>query len=101
MLISVLNSLYLPEDQTKRSRAVDDFVASLDKIIAWFESQPNLQFYGSSLLHCYDAETGAAQIRMIDFNHPFYENMVDDNYLFGLRNLRRDFLAFKESVSED
>jgi len=86
----------VPVDKLKRCLAVEGFVKSLDNIINWFENQTNFQFYGSSLLHCYDAETGKAEIRMIDFNHVFYENMIDKNYLFGLRNLHRDFLAFKE-----
>ena len=85
---------FVTVDQAKRCIAVEGFVRSLNKIINWFEMQTNFQFYGSSLLHCYDAETGEAEIRMIDFNHVFYENMIDENYLFGLRNLHRDFHSF-------
>ena len=73
---------------------VSTVLAQLHELLALFEQQKEVHFYSSSLLVIRECHTDAqcrALVRMIDFAHayilPEEEACVDDNYLFGLRNL--------------
>lgn len=83
---------FLPVELEKRVVIINRILEKLGRILSWFERQKGLQFYGSSLLFVYCNETLHCDIRMIDFAHVFYEkDMLDENYMFGLRCLIRDF----------
>lgn len=83
---------FLPDNAALRRRVTGKFVELLDELITWFQKQTTFQFYGSSLLFMYNDATEEVDMRMIDFAHVFYEEgMTDENYLFGVKNLRRDF----------
>ena len=82
----------LPVDPEKKVAIVKKILEKLNDIIQWFEKQSCLQFYASSILITYSLSKVAVDMRMIDFAHTFYEpDKPDENYLFGARNLRRDF----------
>ena len=45
-----------------------------------------------------NSDTVPAQVRLIDFAHSFQaDGKIDENYLFGLRNIRKLFEAFIET----
>ena len=74
---------------------VKNILMKMDALIGWFEEQTSLQFYGSSLLIIYNSETCEADVKMIDFAHVFYEaGKSDENFLFGIRNLRDAFYEY-------
>lgn len=91
---------FLPEVKCERSletrqKVVEKILVKIDAIIEWFDEQKSLQFYGSSLLVIYNSETCEAEVKMIDFAHVFYEaGKTDENYLFGIRNLRDAFYEY-------
>jgi len=91
---------FLPEVKCKKSletrqKVVKNILVKIDAIIEWFHEQKSLQFYGSSLLVIYNSETCEAEVKMIDFAHVFYEaGKSDENYLFGIRNLRDAFYEY-------
>lgn len=84
---------FLPAEKGQRMAIKMKIVKKLEKLLEWFESQSSLQFYGSSLLVLYSLDDFECDVKMIDFAHVFYEEMVDENYIFGLKNL---ICAFKK-----
>jgi len=85
---------FLPEEASLKKLVKERIVEKLSRLIGWFEKQRSFQFYGSSLLIAYCNETGEVDMKMIDFAHVFYEDMVDENYLFGIKKLREGFIKF-------
>ena len=77
------------------------FIKKLKDIEVFFEKQTAYHVFGSSLLFIYDQgspNTISAQVRLIDFAHSFGANgKIDENYLFGLRNVRKLFETFIET----
>ena len=77
------------------------FVQKLMEIEAFFEKQTEFHFFGSSLLFIYDQEsldTSSAKVSVIDFEHTYpAEGKIDENFLFGLRNVRKLFEKFIEN----
>lgn len=93
--IHKVHEKFLPEDNIIRKKVVGNILVKIDEIIAWFEEQRSLQFYGSSLLIVYDSVSCEVDVKMIDFAHVFYESgKVDENYLFGARKLREAFRRY-------
>lgn len=91
--------LFLPMD-CSRIEVVDNFILQLDKLISWFERQDGVQFYSSSLLMVYCSKTNQTIMKMIDFAHVFYEpNKIDENYLFGARNLKKYLQDSKSRIN--
>jgi len=78
---------FLPTEITMREIIKKKIVDKLKFLLLWFENQKSLQFYGSSLLVIYSPEDMTCNVKMIDFAHVFYEEMEDENYMFGLRKL--------------
>ena len=76
------------------------FVQKLMEIEDFFEKQTAFHLFGSSLLFIYDQENldaNSAQVRLIDFEHHFpADGKIDENYLFGLRNIRKLFEKFDD-----
>lgn len=74
------------------------FVQKLRDIEVFFEKQTAYHVFGSSLLFIFDQgspDTSSAQVRLIDFAHAFpADGKVDENYLFGLRNVGKLFETF-------
>ena len=70
------------------------------EIEVFFEKQTAFHVFGSSLLFIYDQgslDSNSAQVRLIDFENQFpADGKIDENYLFGLRNVRKLFEAFTE-----
>ncbi|XP_065174843.1 inositol polyphosphate multikinase-like [Sycon ciliatum] len=73
---------------------LEDVIKQLQMLSSLFEKQTSVHFFSSSLLIIFgtsDAQQPPACVRMIDFAHAYMlsedEASVDDNYLFGLRNL--------------
>ncbi|XP_022654234.1 inositol polyphosphate multikinase-like [Varroa jacobsoni] len=71
-----------------------DQLKTIDK---WFMNQRRFVFYGSSILFIYEAKKEHATVKLIDFAHVHemdQENgKLDDNYIYGLKNLIKDFEA--------
>jgi len=78
---------FLPIEVEKRVIIKRKIVNKLKCLLLWFENQTSLQFYGSSLLVIYSPKDMTCDVKMIDFAHVFYEEMQDENYMFGLRRL--------------
>lgn len=75
----------------KLMEAARDF---LEQLYAFFTTQKEFAFYGSSLLFAYDAALGYEadlRIKMIDFAHvhPTPNGGLDESYLTGLRYFRQ------------
>lgn len=84
---------FLPSSYKKRLQIIPKYIQKIDEIISWFQSQNCIQFYASSLLLAYCSQNNDIAIKMIDFAHVFYEEeKIDDNYLFGIQNFKRDLL---------
>ena len=74
---------------------VSEVLAQLHELLALFEKQKEVHFFSSSLLLIRECASNAPQCRasvhMIDFAHTYFlpdkQPHIDDNYLFGLRNL--------------
>eukprot|EP00871_Galdieria_phlegrea_P001019 jgi/Galph1/1918/GphlegSOOS_G590.1 len=73
---------------------MEPFISRLKWLYQRMESEPNFNFYSSSLLFVYEGEqddkqdTIRADVRMIDFAHTqWYVDKRNDGYLFGLTNL--------------
>ena len=88
----------------KNLRAIErakHFNQKLRDIEAFFEKQTLFHVFGGSLLFIYDqgsSDTTSSHVRLIDFAHSFPANgIVDENYLFGLRNVRNLFETFIET----
>lgn len=93
--IHKVHEQFLPVNGDKRGRIVGKIIEKLDEIIAWFEQQSSLQFYGSSLLVMYNLKCESVELKMIDFAHVFYERGIkDENYLFGVKNLRQAYADY-------
>lgn len=98
------------ENDAKAASAIAScFVEQLEEIQALFQQQTKFHIYGSSLLFVYDysafanfSRTGDMQslrssvcVKLIDFAHVFPgDGKLDENYIFGLRNLTKLFSAF-------
>ena len=76
------------------------FVQKLMEIEAFFERQTAFHLFGSSLLFVYDqgnSDAISAKVRVIDFEHTFpADGKINENFLFGLRNVRKLFEKFIE-----
>ena len=76
------------------------FSQKLRDIEVFFEKQTAFHVFGSSLLFIFEqgsSDTISAQVRLIDFAHSFpADGKIDENYLFGLRNVRKLFETFLE-----
>lgn len=94
IFISVLND-FVNGNLGVKSGLVHGILEQLGKISSWFERQTLYQFYGSSILIAYDAqslekgEKPEVRVRMIDFSHslPNTEGCKDNNYAIGLEKL--------------
>ena len=75
---------FFPESlsSVKLENIVEGILTKLNEIIKFFEHINNcVQFYASSVLIVYDAETCDCDVKMIDFAHVFYEKeFKDENY---------------------
>jgi len=80
------------------------FLVKLIEVYEFFSVQTSYHVFASSILFAYDysnldsidwATTNPVRISLIDFAHIFPGNgVIDDNYLFGLRNLIKLFETF-------
>ena len=87
-------------DEKNAQKLAKYFVQKLMEIEVFFEKQTSFHVFGSSLLFIYDqgsSVVNSAQVRLIDFENQFpADGKFDENYLFGLRNVRKLFEAFTE-----
>ena len=92
---------YLGDKNARAYELAKYFIIKLKEIEAFFEKQTAFHVFGSSLLFIFDkgnSDTVSAQVRLIDFAHAFQtDGKIDENYLFGLRNIRKLFEAFIET----
>ena len=92
---------YLGAKNDKEIALAKYYVKKLKEIEAFFEKQTEFHFFGSSLLFISDQEnldTSSAKVRVIDFEHTYpAEGKIDENFLFGLRNVRKLFEKFIEN----
>ena len=92
---------YLGDKNARAFELAKYFIKRLKEIEAFFEKQTAFHVFGSSLLFIYDkgnSDTVSAQVRLIDFAHSFQtDGKIDENYLFGLQNIRKLFEAFIET----
>ena len=74
------------------------FLEKLKNIEQFIERQTAFINFGCSVLFVYDYQKpGSAQVRLIDFVHTFPGNgQIDENFLFGLKNIRALFECFLE-----
>lgn len=70
------------------------FIAKLKELLAWFETNMEYSFIGTSLLLMYDGkyrdgetEPMRVDVKVIDFAHIDKVGKKDDGYIFGLKNL--------------
>jgi len=80
------------------------FLEKLDKFLEFFSQQTTYHVYASSLLFVYDYDAlesencnlrDLVRLKLIDFAHVFPANgELDQNFLFGLRNLSSLFRKF-------
>ena len=80
------------------------FLEKLDEFLDFFSNQTTYHVYASSLLFVYDYEALEAEnynlrnpvrLKLIDFAHVFPGNgELDQNFLFGLKNLSELFRKF-------
>lgn len=95
---------YLYDGVRVRTELIPPLLARLRDIEAWFESQAEFRFYGSSLLFLYEGEGGGAavDVRMIDFAHvwPIRDGGRDSGYSVGLARIIRclEQLASEEAA---
>ena len=98
--IHTLLDKYLGAKNAKAVVLAKIFVQKLMEIEVFFEKQTAFHLFGSSLLFTYDQgslDANSAQVRPIDFEHAFPgDDKIDENFLFGLRNIRKLFEKFIE-----
>ena len=89
---------YLGDKNAHTIELAKSFLEKLKAMEKFFESQTTFHNFGCSMLFVYDfGETASAQIRLIDFVHSFPGNgKIDENFLFGLQNVR---LLFEDFIS--
>lgn len=89
---------YLGVKNAQALELAEFFLQKLRDIETFIEKQTAFHVFGSSLLFIYDLGsqgTTQAQVRLIDFAHSFPANgKIDENYLFGLQNVRKLFENF-------
>nr|XP_018901630.1 PREDICTED: inositol polyphosphate multikinase-like [Bemisia tabaci]XP_018901631.1 PREDICTED: inositol polyphosphate multikinase-like [Bemisia tabaci]XP_018901632.1 PREDICTED: inositol polyphosphate multikinase-like [Bemisia tabaci] len=95
---------FLNADNGLNENLVLTFLKKLERIKRWFETQKNYAFYSSSILLVYDADgltskstvdDSMVKAVMIDFAHVVEDtNVLDLNYLNGLKNLIEIFRSF-------
>jgi len=89
---------YLGGKNAQANALAKYFVQKLREIEVFFEKQTAFHVFGSSLLFIFDqgsSDTISAQVRLIDFAHSFpADGKIDENYLFGLRNVGKLFETF-------
>lgn len=92
---------YIGDKNAQAYELANYFIKKLKDIEVFFENQTVFHVFGSSLLFIYDkgsSDTISAQVRLIDFAHSFQaDGKIDENYLFGLRNVRKLFETFIET----
>lgn len=72
-------------------RVIERLLVELGEIYEFMAVQTRYRLFASSLLLAYDINQDVV-VKMIDFGHAFAADQpacVDENYLFGLDNLRR------------
>lgn len=90
-------SLYLDNGREIRSDAIPVMLKKIDEIIRWIEVQDHFIFRSSSILLLYDGDNdngdgGMVDVKMIDFAHSYAQEekgKIDEEYLHGMRHLRR------------
>ena len=103
--------LFFNDDENPPKELVGIFVEKISHIVELFEIQQKYEMYASSVLLAYDAmavrkfQNGkisaeelkkSVRVRMIDFAHVFpAEGEIDDNYLFGIKNLLDLFVWYQ------
>ena len=72
------------------------FLQKLESIEKFIEKQTAFVNFGCSVLFIYDhQDPSSANVRLIDFVHTFPGNgEIDQNFLFGLKNIRSLFESF-------
>ena len=87
---------YLGARNDKNLKLAKLFLQKLESIEKFIEKQTAFFNFGCSVLFIYDhQDPNSANVRLIDFVHTFPGNgEIDQNFLFGLKNIRSLFESF-------
>merc|ERR1719334_1132013 len=96
-----------PPEQAKL--VAQTFLHKLEEFTKFFDQQTRYHIYASSLLFVYDSAflekddkqgfVNSARLKLIDFAHVFPgEDQLDQNFIFGLKNLSNLFRLFLEKI---
>ena len=90
---------YLGARNDKTLKLAKLFLQKLESIEKFIEKQTAFVNFGCSVLFIYDhQDPNSANVRLIDFVHTFPGNgEIDQNFLFGLKNIRSLFESFLHS----
>ena len=78
----------------------ESFLEKLKLLEKFFKGQTAFHNFGCSMLFLYDlGEPASAQVRLIDFAHAFPgDGKIDEEFLFGLTNVRSLFEDFIDGL---
>ena len=100
---------FIQLDNMKAELLTKAFLKKLEEFISFFSEQRRYNFYASSLLFVYDSAAHddgdeastikTVKLKLIDFAHVFPGgSQLDENFLFGLKNLSELFKRFIEQM---